>query len=50
MIDSEESCIFVYQPNQTPKFFDEPQAILPVPSFASEVELTVERLFSWSMV
>ena len=47
LIDSEESCIFVYQPNQTPQFFDEPQMVLPVPSFANSIELTVEKLFAW---
>jgi Uma2 family endonuclease len=45
MIDSEESCIFVYQPNQTPKFFDEPQMVLPVPAFAGVIEITVKQLF-----
>lgn len=50
LIDSEESCILVYQPNQTPKFFDQPQTLLPTPHFVSGVELTVERLFSWLIV
>jgi Uma2 family endonuclease len=47
IIDSEESCIFVYQPNQTPKFFDEPQMVLPVPTFAGVIEITVKQLFDW---
>lgn len=48
LIDADESCVFDYQPNQTPKFFDQPQASLPTPSFATGVELTVEQLFSLS--
>lgn len=47
VIDSEESCIFVYQPNQTPRFFDEPQMVLPVPTFAGAINLTVKQLFDW---
>ena len=47
MIDSEESCIFVYQPNQTPRFFDEPQMVLPVPAFAGAIAITVKQLFDW---
>jgi Uma2 family endonuclease len=50
MIDPEESCIFVYQPNQTPRFFDEPQMVLPMPSFSPGIELTVETLFAWLIV
>jgi Uma2 family endonuclease len=50
MIDPEESCIVSYQPNQTPRFFDEPQMVLPMPSFASELELTVEAVFAWLLV
>jgi len=47
MIDSEESGVFAYQPNQAPRFFDRPQMVLPVPNFAGEVELTVKQLFDW---
>ncbi|MEE3715266.1 Uma2 family endonuclease [Tumidithrix elongata RA019] len=47
MIDSEESCIFTYQPNQTPRFFDRPEIVLPVPAFAKAIELTVKQLFDW---
>jgi Uma2 family endonuclease len=50
MIDPEESCIVVYQPNQTPRFFDEPPMVLPMPSFASGIELTVETVFAWLIV
>ena len=47
IIDSKESCLFTYQSNKTPRFFDEPQMALPVPSFADAVKLTVGQLFSW---
>lgn len=47
MIDSEESCVFVYEPNKTPRFFDQPEMALPAPSFALTVELTVQKLFGW---
>jgi Uma2 family endonuclease len=50
IIDPEESCIFVYEPNQTPRFFDALEMVLPMPSFASGIELTVQQIFAWLMV
>jgi Uma2 family endonuclease len=47
LIDPSESCIFVYQPDRTPQFFDEPQMRLPMPSFASSIELNIEQVFAW---
>jgi Uma2 family endonuclease len=47
LIDLEEQTIFVYQPNQQLEVFDEPEEQLPVPSFASELRLTVGELFGW---
>jgi Uma2 family endonuclease len=47
MIDAEESGVFAYQPNQTPRFFDQPEMLLPVPEFAGAIELTVKQLFDW---
>jgi Uma2 family endonuclease len=47
MIDSEESCIFVHQLNQTLQCFDEAQMVLPVPAFAGVIEITVKQLFDW---
>jgi Uma2 family endonuclease len=47
LIDPSESCIFVYQPDRTPQFFDEPQMRLPMPSFASSIELNLEQVFAW---
>lgn len=47
LIDPDEQTIFVYLPNQQPEVFDEPEQQLPVPSFASELRLTVGDLFGW---
>jgi Uma2 family endonuclease len=47
LIDPDEQTIFVYIRNQQPLFFDEPEALLPVPEFASELKLTVGELFGW---
>ncbi len=52
LIDSAESCIFTYQPHQTPQYFDQPHQVLPIPSFACPPEqpercmLTLEQLFN----
>lgn len=47
LIDPEEQSVFVYIRNQQPVVLDEPEALLPVPSFASELRLTVGDLFGW---
>lgn len=47
LIDPEEQTVFVYLAAQQMKVFDEPGEQLPVPSFASELRLTVGDLFSW---
>ena len=47
LIDPNEQTIFVYQPKQQPEVFDEPEQQLPVPSFASELKLTVGDIFNW---
>lgn len=47
LIEPEEEIVFVYFPKQQPEVFDEPEAQLPVPSFASELRLTVGELFGW---
>lgn len=49
LIDPDEKTVFVYRPKQETEVFDEPDAILPVPSFASELQLTVKDLFAWLM-
>lgn len=47
LIDPDEQTVFVYLPKQQTEVFDEPDELLPVPSFASELQLTVKELFGW---
>jgi Uma2 family endonuclease len=47
LIDLEEQSVFVYQPDQSATFYDDPKARLPVPEFAEDFNLTVEGLFGW---
>ncbi len=47
LTDPEEEMIFVYLANCTIAIFDEPTQRLPVPDFASTVELTIGQIFSW---
>ena len=46
-IDPGEQTVFAYRPGEEIEVFDEPDAVLPMASFASELRLTVEELFSW---
>jgi Uma2 family endonuclease len=47
LLDSEESCIFVYDAKGTVRIFDQVEAIVPVPEFAGTVQLTVGEIFGW---
>ena len=47
LIDPQERVVFVYYLKQQPELFDQPEQMLPVPAFASELELTVGDLFDW---
>ncbi len=47
LIDPDEKTVFVYYPKQETQVFDLPEALLPVPLFASELQLTVSDLFGW---
>jgi Uma2 family endonuclease len=47
LIDPDEQTVFVYRPKQETEVFDEPEGLIPVPSFASEVQLTIKDLFAW---
>lgn len=47
LIDPDEQTVFVYLPKQQPEVFDESEQQIPVPSFASELKLTVGDLFGW---
>jgi len=47
LIDPDEQSVFVYTPKQQPEVFESPEEQLPVPSFATELRLTVGELFGW---
>ena len=50
LIDPEEQTVLVYLPPDQVKVFDQSSDILPIPSFATNVHLTVGELFSWLIV
>jgi Uma2 family endonuclease len=47
LIDPSEQSIFAYYPRQQPAFFEDVNAVLPVPDFAQSFQLTLGELFSW---
>ena len=47
LIDPDEQTVFVYRSKQETEVFDEPDEILPMPSFASELHLTIKDVFAW---
>jgi Uma2 family endonuclease len=47
LIDPDEQTIFVYRPKQQLEIFDQPAMKLPVPAFASELNLSVGTIFGW---
>jgi Uma2 family endonuclease len=47
LIDPDEQTVFVYRPKQEPEVLDEPNEIIPMPSFASKLPLTIKDLFAW---
>lgn len=47
LIDPSEQTVLIYRQPQTIEVFEEPEAMLPMPSFASQVNLTVKELFAW---
>lgn len=47
LIDPLEQAVLVYLPQQQTQVIDEPDELLPVPSFANELQLSVGDLFSW---
>lgn len=47
LIDPEEEGVFVYFADRTIRLFDVPEDVLPVPEFASKIQLTVGELFGW---
>lgn len=47
LIDPKEQTVFVYRPKQEPEALDAPDQVVPVPSFAKELKLTIKELFDW---
>jgi Uma2 family endonuclease len=47
LIDPNDRSIFICMPDRTFQIIDEPTAVLPVPEFATAIELTVGQIFSW---
>ncbi len=47
LIDPSEKSIFVYRSPQQIILFDAPDRQLPVPDFASAIELTIADIFNW---
>ncbi|WP_277873872.1 hypothetical protein [Pseudanabaena sp. FACHB-1998] len=39
--------IFIYRANQALQIYDRLEQVLPMPDFASDLQLTVETIFSW---
>ncbi|MDY7012355.1 MAG: Uma2 family endonuclease, partial [Cyanobacteriota bacterium] len=46
LIDPDEQTVFVYRPKQETEVFDATDALIPVPSFAGELQLTIRELFA----
>jgi Uma2 family endonuclease len=47
LLDLDDKLVFIYRANQAPQIYDRPDQVLPMPSFASDLQLTVENIFSW---
>jgi Uma2 family endonuclease len=47
LIDPDEGTVFVYQTKQEVEIFDETNEQLPMPEFATDLQLTLGELFSW---
>jgi Uma2 family endonuclease len=47
LIDPDEELIFLYRNDHTVFVFEDPAANVPVPNFASALQLTVGQIFSW---
>lgn len=50
LIDPAEQTVLVYLPPEQVKICDRPKEFLPIPHFASDLNLTVDELFSWLMI
>ncbi len=47
LIDPSEQTVLVYRPGQEIEIFDDQESLLPMPSFISELNLTVKNLLAW---
>lgn len=47
LIDPAEQMLLIYRPQQEPMVLDLPNEMIPVPHFASALQLTVNGLFAW---
>jgi Uma2 family endonuclease len=47
LIDPDEKTVLVFCPKQETQVFDVPEVLVPVPSFASELQISVKDLFAW---
>ena len=47
LIDPDEEVIFIYRANQALQIYDRPEQVIPMPDFASDLQLNVETVFSW---
>lgn len=47
LIDPKEKAIFIFYPNQSLNWIDQPEQLLPVPNFANNLQLTLGDVFTW---
>jgi Uma2 family endonuclease len=47
LLDPDDKVIFVYRANQALQIYDRNEQVLPSPSFAGDLQLTVETIFGW---
>jgi Uma2 family endonuclease len=47
LIDPDEQTVFVYRSKQQTEVFDAPDEVLPMPSFANELNFTIKDVFAW---
>jgi Uma2 family endonuclease len=47
LIDPKEQTVFGFRSQHPPVAFDEPEQLILVPEFASELTLSVGELFGW---
>ena len=47
LLDPDEELIFIYRANQALQLCDRPEQVLPLPTFAIDLQLTVKTIFGW---